>query len=95
MDVRYDTAVIGAGLAGLRTADLLRRAGRTTVVLEAADRVGGRLLRQTVAGVAVDGGGAWVGPRQRRVQALIAELVRKGGLYRRLAELQFSLEPAT
>lgn len=74
MDVRYDTAVIGAGLAGLRTADLLRRAGRTTVVLEAADRVGGRLLRQTVAGVAVDGGGAWVGPRQRRVQALIAEL---------------------
>lgn len=37
------TVVIGAGLAGLRAADLLRRAGRSVVVLEARERPGGRV----------------------------------------------------
>jgi monoamine oxidase len=36
--------VVGAGLAGLRAADVLRRAGREVVVLEARDRAGGRVL---------------------------------------------------
>jgi monoamine oxidase len=44
------------------------------VVLEAAERVGGRLIRQELAGVPVDGGGAWVGPTQDRVLAPIEEL---------------------
>ncbi len=66
--------MIGAGLAGLTTAHRLTAAGRTVQVLEAAGRIGGRLLRQHVAGIAVDGGGAWVGPSQRRVLALIKEL---------------------
>src|SRR5262245_26181589 len=34
--------VIGAGLAGLYAADLLRAAGREVLVLEASDRAGGR-----------------------------------------------------
>ena len=38
------TVVIGAGLAGLRAADVLRRAGRSVVVLEARERPGGRVL---------------------------------------------------
>src|SRR5438552_16787879 len=38
------TVVIGAGLAGLRAADLLRRAGRPVVVLEARERAGGRVV---------------------------------------------------
>ena len=37
-----DVVVIGAGLAGLGAATALRAAGRTAVVLEAADRIGGR-----------------------------------------------------
>ncbi len=72
--VVHDVAVIGAGLAGLTAATRLHRAGRDVVVLEAAERLGGRLIRQQVAGVPVDGGGAWVGPSQRRVRALLDEL---------------------
>jgi monoamine oxidase len=36
--------VVGAGLAGLRAADVLRKAGRGVVVLEARERPGGRVL---------------------------------------------------
>ena len=70
----HDAVVIGAGLSGLTAATRLQRAGRDVVVLEAADRIGGRLLRQTVGGVTVDGGGAWVAPSQHRVRALLDEL---------------------
>src|SRR5215468_6326128 len=38
------TVVVGGGLAGLRAADVLRRAGRPVVVLEARERAGGRVL---------------------------------------------------
>jgi monoamine oxidase len=38
------TVVVGAGLAGLHAADLLRRAGRPVVVLEARQRAGGRVF---------------------------------------------------
>jgi monoamine oxidase len=66
--------IVGAGLAGLTAARRLRQQGREVIVLEAADRIGGRLVRQEVAGVPVDGGGAWVGPTQDRVLALLDEL---------------------
>jgi phytoene dehydrogenase-like protein len=35
--------VIGAGAAGLRAAVALRKAGRQVLVLEARDRIGGRV----------------------------------------------------
>jgi monoamine oxidase len=38
------TVVVGAGLAGLRAADLLRQAGLPVIVLEAQGRAGGRVL---------------------------------------------------
>lgn len=37
-----DVIVVGAGLSGLTTAKDLRRAGKTVLVLEATDRIGGR-----------------------------------------------------
>ncbi|MFS0732557.1 NAD(P)/FAD-dependent oxidoreductase [Microbacterium sp. 1P10UB] len=50
----HDVVVIGAGLAGLRAATRLARAGRDVVVLEAADRVGGRERTDVVDGFLLD-----------------------------------------
>ncbi|MGQ2916357.1 FAD-dependent oxidoreductase, partial [Microbacterium aurantiacum] len=52
----HDVVVIGAGLAGLRCALELARAGREVVVLEAADRVGGRQRTDVVDGFLLDRG---------------------------------------
>ena len=43
-DTRYDIAVIGAGIAGLAAARSLAAAGKNTILLEARDRIGGRIL---------------------------------------------------
>ncbi len=56
-----DVIVVGAGVAGLKAAQELVAAGRSVIVLEAKDRVGGRLKHAEVAGRAVDVGGQWVG----------------------------------
>ena len=61
----YDCAVIGAGLAGLKAAQSLEQAGKSVVILEARDRVGGRLMPGTVADQTIDLGGQWVGPQQK------------------------------
>jgi len=52
--------VIGAGIAGLAAASRLRRAGIECVVLEARDRIGGRLHTIDLAGTPVDLGGSWI-----------------------------------
>lgn len=69
-----DFVVVGAGLAGLRTADLLRRAGARVVVVEARDRVGGRTWTTELAGAPVELGAQWVGPGQPRMLTLLDEL---------------------
>lgn len=65
-----DVVVVGAGFAGLMAARQLRAAGRSVVVLEADDRVGGRTKPGKIAGEVVDLGGQWVGPSQTRLLAL-------------------------
>lgn len=69
-DVDVDVVVVGAGLSGLAAARTLQRLGRTVRVLEATDRVGGRVLSATVAGAHVDLGGTFVGPDHERIAAL-------------------------
>jgi NADPH-dependent 2,4-dienoyl-CoA reductase/sulfur reductase-like enzyme len=52
--------VVGAGIAGLAAASRLRQAGIDAVVLEARDRIGGRLHTVDLAGTPVDMGGSWI-----------------------------------
>lgn len=52
--------VIGAGMAGLATANALFHAGVECVILEARDRIGGRLHTVDVGGVPTDMGGSWI-----------------------------------
>ncbi|WP_309101946.1 FAD-dependent oxidoreductase [Microbacterium sp.] len=57
---RVDTIVIGAGIAGVTCARLLADAGQSVVVLEARDRIGGRMHTDRSAGFAVDLGASWI-----------------------------------
>lgn len=69
-DERVPAVVVGAGYAGLAAALRLSDSGVPVVVLEAADRVGGRIhTERTADGVLVDLGGQWVGPTQRNLLA--------------------------
>lgn len=57
---QFDTIVIGAGVSGLTAARQLHRAGQRVVVLEARDRIGGRLHTVRRDGVATDLGASWI-----------------------------------
>lgn len=70
-----DVAVVGAGLAGLAAARDLLAAGRSVVVVEARDRVGGRILNEDLGdGKVVEVGGQWIGPTQDRMAALARDM---------------------
>jgi len=64
-----DCIVVGAGASGLKAARELVDAGRSVVVLEAHDRVGGRLKAAEIADRKVDAGGQWVGVRHSVLRA--------------------------
>jgi monoamine oxidase len=72
---RADVIVVGAGLAGLSAARALAARGRSFHVLEARDRVGGRVLNhKIVGGRAIEFGAEYVGPTQDHVLALMSDL---------------------
>ncbi len=61
---KFDVIIVGAGAAGLWAAVTLREAGKSVLVVEAGDRIGGRLKAGLLDGVVFDLGGNWVGPGQ-------------------------------
>lgn len=74
-NVEADVAVVGAGFAGLVAARRIAAAGRSVAVLEARDRVGGRVHNQQIGGgKIVEMGGQWIGPTQDRMYALASDL---------------------
>lgn len=69
-EARADVVVLGAGAAGLAAARTLADAGRRVIVIEARDRVGGRIHSRSLAGGGfVDLGGQWLGSGQARLAA--------------------------
>jgi len=74
----HDVIVIGAGATGLTAAWRLVRAGSDVLVLEARDRVGGRLrtdsMTTTGDPVSFESGGQWVSPDQDALLELLGEL---------------------
>ncbi|MCJ1707665.1 NAD(P)/FAD-dependent oxidoreductase [Microbacterium sp. VKM Ac-2923] len=73
-EITRDVVVIGAGAAGLTAANDLRRAGLSVAVLEARDRVGGRLWTDVIDGAMLELGGQWVSPDQQALIDTVADL---------------------
>jgi monoamine oxidase len=70
MTLDTDVCIIGAGLSGLALATALKIEGRAVMVLEARDRVGGRVLSKN----GHDLGPSWIWPQNRRMLALLDRL---------------------
>ncbi|PVG81923.1 putrescine oxidase [Nocardioides gansuensis] len=70
----FDTVVVGAGVTGLTAAHRLVEGGQDVLVLEARDRVGGRLRTETHHDSDFEIGGQWVSPDQSALIGLLDEL---------------------
>jgi monoamine oxidase len=72
----HSCVIIGAGLSGLAAAYALKRAGWRVTVLEARDRIGGRVLSYSFPqspNLICELGGEWIGASHARVRALCRE----------------------
>ncbi|MFK8027132.1 MAG: flavin monoamine oxidase family protein [Gammaproteobacteria bacterium] len=83
-----DVLIIGAGLSGLHTAYECHKRGTEYCVLEARDRIGGRVLSWNAEGseynpqlAGVDLGPSWFWPGQNRIYSLLAELGLEGDVF--------------
>ena len=74
-DTTVDVVVIGAGVSGLIAARELERNQRSTTVLEARSRIGGRCFRkQTIQNWWLDLGGQWMGKTHHLFKSLVQDL---------------------
>ncbi|WP_370156798.1 flavin monoamine oxidase family protein [Ferrovibrio sp.] len=76
LPAEVDVAIVGAGMAGLAAAQLLAERNRSVAVLEARDRIGGRIWTDSSQlGVPVDLGAAAL--HSADINPLVAELRRR------------------
>ncbi len=69
---RFSCVVIGAGLSGLSAAVALQKAGWSVTVIDARDRIGGRVLSYSFAeqpNLVCELGGEWIGESHERIKA--------------------------
>ena len=70
-----DVLIIGGGLTGLALNYLLRKAGYSVLILEARNRLGGRIWTKTTEeGVKIDMGATWLGLKHTHLVQLLKEL---------------------
>ncbi|MGZ4449212.1 MAG: flavin monoamine oxidase family protein [Nocardioides sp.] len=74
-----DVVVVGGGISGLVAARQVARGGKSVLLVEARDRVGGRVLNHHLThagehGQTIESGGAFIGPTQTHIAALAKEL---------------------
>ena len=75
LPAEVDVVVVGAGLSGLVAARDVLAGGHSVLVVEARDRVGGRILNHKLTdGSVIESGAAFVGPTQDHILALAEEL---------------------
>lgn len=71
---KVDVVVVGAGMAGLYAAHVLKKAGKSVALLEASHRVGGRVLNLQVGPRKNDvseAGAQWINSDERIIQKLM------------------------
>lgn len=69
------TLIIGAGLTGLTTAYELQKAGKPFLLIEARDRIGGRIhTSRRNDGAALELGATWLGKKHQELIGLLSEL---------------------
>lgn len=75
----FDVVIIGAGLSGLQAAQTAQQAGLSTAILEARDRVGGKVWSVPLASGrgCAELGAAWI---NNRTQPRVGALAKKFGL---------------
>ncbi|MFT4039808.1 MAG: NAD(P)/FAD-dependent oxidoreductase [Thermomicrobiales bacterium] len=72
---RMRVCVVGAGFSGLAAAEAVQRAGHEVVVLEARDRVGGRVWSQTLPnGAVIERGAEFIEHYQNEIFAVVERL---------------------
>ena len=70
-----DVVIVGAGISGLYAARLLRQAGHSVVVVEARNRVGGRILATPIGqGQLIEEGAEFIAANDSRLRQLVKDL---------------------
>ncbi|HET9086749.1 MAG TPA: FAD-dependent oxidoreductase, partial [Acidobacteriaceae bacterium] len=69
----YEAIVVGAGMAGLTAARVLAQSGMRVLIVEARDRVGGRILTRQVHDEAIELGAQFVHGKPASLWSLIEE----------------------
>ncbi len=85
--VETDFVIVGAGYAGLGAAWELFKQGKRVIVIEANDRVGGRVWSSKLSdGTLFEIGGQWVSDSQTDIRALMTELGVQNSVYQTFDE---------
>ncbi|KAG6630298.1 polyamine oxidase 1-like [Carya illinoinensis] len=78
---RYSVIIIGAGVSGLSAAKVLTENGlEDLVILEASDRIGGRVRKEDFGGVSVELGAGWIAGVGGKESNPVWELANQSGL---------------